>query len=37
MPSNKVRFVPERNKLTESFEDKLKETKEKIKDQEKYL
>jgi len=32
-----VRFVPERNKLTESFEDKLKETKEKIKDQEKYL
>ena len=37
MPSNKVRFVPERSKLTESFEDKLKETKEKIKDQEKYL
>ena len=37
MPSNKVRFVPERNKLTESFEDKLKETKEKIKDQEKNL
>ena len=37
MPSNKVSFVPERNKLTESFEDKLKETKEKIKDQEKYL
>ena len=37
MSSNKVRFVPERNKLTESFEDKLKETKEKIKDQEKYL
>lgn len=37
MPSNKVRFVPERNKLTESFEDKLKETKEKIKGQEKYL
>ena len=37
MPSNKVRFVPERNKLTESFEDKLKETKEKIKDQEKHL
>ena len=37
MPSNKVRFVPERNKLTESFEDKLKETKEKIKDKEKYL
>jgi hypothetical protein len=32
-----VSFVPERNKLTESFEDKLKETKEKIKDQEKYL
>lgn len=37
MPSNKVRFVPERNKLTESFEDKLKEMKEKIKDKEKYL
>ena len=37
MSSNKVRFVPERNKLTESFEDKLKETKEKIKDKEKYL
>jgi hypothetical protein len=37
MPSNKVSFVPERSKLTESFEDKLKETKEKIKDQEKYL
>ena len=37
MPSNKVRFVPEKNELTESFEDKLKETKEKIKDQEKYL
>ena len=37
MPSNKVSFVPKRNKLTESFEDKLKETKEKIKDQEKYL
>ena len=37
MPSNKVRFVPERSKLTESFEDKLKETTEKIKDQEKYL
>ena len=37
MPSNKVRFVPERSKLTESFEDKLKEMKEKIKDKEKYL
>ena len=37
MPSNKVRFVPEKNELTESFEDKLKEMKEKIKDQEKYL
>ena len=37
MPSNKVRFVPEKNELTESFEDKLKEMKEKIKDKEKYL
>lgn len=37
MPSNKVRFVPEKNELTESFEDKLKEMKEKVKDKEKYL
>ena len=37
MSSNKVRFVPEKNELIESFEDKLKEMKEKIKDKEKYL
>lgn len=37
MPSNKVRFLPEKNELTESFEDKLKEMKEKVKDKEKYL
>ena len=35
MSSNKVRFVPEKNELIESFEDKLKEMKEKIKDKEK--
>ena len=29
--------MPEKNELTESFEDKLKEMKEKIKDKEKYL
>jgi hypothetical protein len=32
-----VRFLPEKNELTESFEDKLKEMKEKVKDKEKYL